>query len=1565
MSDFESLYREFASLTHYPVDQFKVFKSTFPLLQNVACRHMKILPPDVPFWNSAVPFLVVLGRAKQADFNNADGTNCLIVLNTLHVINHVLKANSYLELDKYDIDDLLTLYNMLADILEKFKEPLQDSKSCIVPIIDGIHEIAAFVKERNQDNEAFLILLKKVIRNTKKCTLYIRSIFTCTYFNTDYEELVPLVMQFFLDIQTVGIFECLADRYQDFSFNENQLIEGFRLLFTGQQDQAHQIFLDQSEKFKEDAQKQLSNGRVAIFCAAASKAAGVSAFELAKGADDANVMKYYQSFAIPQYQPVPFEFSNSIITLLKMIINKQPNHELTTQLATSLSSHTSDQQLKYICSAAAYFPNTEFGYIALMGAYLPIQLVQKISHLEQLTNVVSYGYTLTDTETRGYINELHLDMPSHISEVFNSLPQIKSLADAEQSFAVILAVYRQFVEKGTTDIRFNDFVTNLNHLLCAWIISIAAALQAATITFVPNAIATIEKNCSIKQEYLEKIHQAYDVVCKLSLNMATPVIIGELISNVSQSMLAILPLVEELIQDPPLSLVDSEGEFTNLLNFSEIAIRLFEQLQKAATRVEFESSVYNRHQIISIINPIYTRLQQISQTLSTQPESVPSLIAETRMELTSYMNVLYNIDRSVDIKKLTDDFTTLTTTTDVDVMKRSIASINDQVSMITTQAQQAAVSTEELQKIDVNDNSQLSSLITMIANPQLQQASYDLINVIDEYSQERGLSDSLRDQSRDQILKLITLRINGYQQLDLKSLLLLSDEELKNSAVDIYAALPLYAGSSVHQVQELAMPLLVSSDPSELRLTLNKIVNYLTITLPLQEQLHADVIKLKEEPDNDFSADLEDLVRNLQLNIPLSTNDDHKLRCLYDTASLYSYSAKPEFSDEYLLREAELILQTKDPLKVQEIAIRVSTNLILSSVINGHYSENTLYKSKVLLKAAEDYVQQPTEANHRAVYGAVLQLPTNLDKFGQMNDTFLDLVAHAVKNNQNIPNDDTNSFYTFVNPETSSFESAILSVPDPVPVVQERKVSAKIRKIKPPPKIVRRVIKKTHPPPPIIVKKTIKHIVKVRRNKNKQEAGSEIGNAESLNIPNDASSSERGAVGSGADGSAAGVSIPGAAGADGAVAQRSAAGVPLPGAAGGDGAVAQRSAAGVPLPGAAGGDGSGAQKPPTGAGVPLPTGAGGQGGATSSSIRNSSGLLSLNQGGAHRSSAAIFASSKDFMSANTLRCIKLIESSRASSDCMHAYKKGVQENSPNLDSILAEFMNYSVFLSSLLSESQDTTYQSLNSSLEEVRSKVADLSSNPNPNPEEVDHLSDLMDRIVHDVVFLNLQNLGVTSNAQAELSLMASKVEQIQSQLDESLQSLSQDMEPLQQRVASSARDIFKLTKDLGLEARNQTEFLQRTNTSLSDEKGLIKAAMQTSDAAQMFFILLNLFAIKDPDIKYKVVAACKGMRVALTNIIVNLRAKGGSNEIAKRIENISEQIFEKLQYILELAEELINQESTISKSGTRKGVSKIVQRRNADSEVFKKRRALEEAENEIKRLNRAAAKVRGGQGQ
>ncbi|OHT03745.1 hypothetical protein TRFO_06584 [Tritrichomonas foetus] len=1548
-SDFETFYRQFASLTHYPVEQFKVFKSSFPLLQNVACRHMKQLPPDVPFWNSAIPFLCVLGKAKQESFSNPDATNMLIALNTLHLITHVLKANSFFDIDQSDTEDVINLLHILADIIEKFKEPISDKKAHLNQICEGIHKLSDMIQQRSEDNEEFLRVLKKVIRNTKKCTHFIRGLFQCVFFNTDYEELIPLVMQFFLDVQTVGVFECLADRYSEFAFNENQLLEGFRLLFIGQQDQAHKIFLDQSERYKADAQKLLTQGRMPMFCAAASKAAGVSAFELSKGSDDANVMRYYQSFVLPEYQTVPYEFSSTIINLLNMITMKTPNREVTQQLAGSLDSYTTDQQLKYICSAAVYFPDTELGYVALMGAYLPVPLAQRIAHLEALSQIISQAYIITDAETRNYIKSLNVELPNAVSEIFNANGDVKTLAEAEQSFAIILSISQTISEQGRADQAFLNYTTNLNHLLCAWIISIASALQAATITFVPNAIATIEKNRCIKQDRLDQIHQAYDVVCQISLYMATPTVINDLITNVSKSMLSILPLIDDLIEDAPISLVDSEKEFAALLEFSEIAIRLFEQLQAATVRVDFKSPIYLRHQVISIISPIYGQIQAIPQTLQTQPESITQLISEVRMLLTSYLNLLYNVDRSVDIKALTEEFTKLTTSNDPTIICESIKSIESQLSMISTQANQVEVSPEILEKINIKNDQDVGTLIQMITNPLLQAASYDLIKVVDEIDTTH--TGQARTELRDQILNLITLRINGYQQLDLTRILALSDEDLRKNSLEIYASLPLYAGVYTHQVQELAVPLLLQKDTNEMREALTKIVTHLTITLPLQEALRNDIAKFLSDPSCDFSADLEALARSLQLNVFLSQVDDTRLRSLFDAASLYSYTAKPVFSDEYVVQTADMIFMTRDAAQIQQYTTSLVTNLILTSVNNGHFCERTLYQAKVLLKAAADYAANPTDANHRAVYGATLQLPqvSSLEKTGQMDETYLQLVAHSLKTNQNIAEEDVIAFYNAVNPTSTTLYDTLMTVSDLVPVVQHRKDSAKLRKLKKPPQIVRRIIKQAHPPPPVHVHKIIKHIVKIRRHVQQTDTTTSLTanmqhtaliDAELVddvtNINSSVSLNDGSIVN--ADGSIVKT--------DGTIVRPDGSVIAA------DGTIITPATVVVGTT-----DGSSPGRP---AGLP-PAPPGAQGGKLASATTSN---IALSGKGHQRSASALFNAKTGEENQSLLRCAKIVESARGARDCVISLKRAIEDNSPNIKPILDQYKKYSSYLSSLLSESRDSTNESLNKSLIETSTNVQNVVlAESKDAPEELNGYSKVINKITRDCVFLCLQALGVTNNAQAELSLMTSNIDNLQTQLDDTLIAPEVDMGPLQKRVASSARELFKLTRQLGLEARAQTEFLTRSNQSVTDEKGLIKAALQTSDAAQMFFLLLKLFAMNDPDIKYKVVAACKGMRVALTNIIVNLRAKGGSNEIAKRIESLSEQIFGILQYILELAEELINQESTIVRpANQRTGLSLIVQRRNADAEVFKKRRALEEAENEIKRLNRAAAKTRGG---
>ena len=1465
-SDFEGYFRQIASLSHYPAEQFKVFKSAFPLLQNVASRHLKKQLPDVPFWNSAIPFVCVLGRAKQENFPNPDATNLLICLNTLHVITHVLKANSHLDLDDSDRDDLVAMLNILADVIEKFKEPLSSKRAHIMHIVQGIKTIAQMVEKKSQDNNAFLPVLKKLIRNTKKCTHVIKDLFEIVFFNTDYSELVPLVMQFYLDLQTVGLFECLAERFNDWINYEPQFLEAFRLLFTGQQDDSSKIYLQQSERFMDDAHKQLNSGRMSIFCAAASKAASVSCAELAKGADAADVMRYFQSFKIPQYNAVPFDFSRSIIALINLILKKEPNHELTKQLATSLDSHTTDMQLKYLCSCAAYFPDAELGYLALMGAYLPVALNQRIAHLESLLTVVAQAYIQTDNETREFIKNSGVSLPNHVQDVFTKLPTITHLSEAEKSFAVLVSISQIINEQGKADNTFINLTTNLNHLLCSWIVSLAYALQAATITFVPNAISSIEKNTSIKQNTLNSIHQAFDIVCNITLYMATPTVINELITNVSRSMLALLPLIEGLIANPPISLIESEKEFQALLNFGQVAIRIYEELRLAMQPIEFESSIYHRHQVLSLISPVYGQMHAIPEAIKTTPEKGPPLILETKMLLTSYMNILYNVDRSVDVKVLTDEFNKLSQSNEPEMINLSIQNIDQQLSMISTQANQVEIGQDVLSRINVNSDQDLATLIQMITNPVLQQASYDLLQVLNEYDSANG--GQVRTQNRDALLNLLTLRINGYQQLDLHRLLMMSDTDLRQNALLIYSSLPLYSGVYTHQIQQLGLPLLLQTDIHEMRESLEKIVNHLTITIPLQEQLRKDISIALTDRSVDISGDLEQIAQTLQLDVFLSTVDDSHIRSLCNAASLYCYSAKPVYDEQYVINTSECIYATRDVEQIRKLVNELADNLIYTAIMNGHFSERTFYRLKVLLKAMDEYSRSQSETAHRALYGAAVQLPYELEKTGQMTRTHLELAAHALHGNPNIAEQDSLNFYNAVNPSSDSLYSCLITVPDLVPIEQKHKDSVKIRPIKKPPQIVRRIIKKTHPPPPVHVRKIIKHIVKVRRHVSTEGTG---------NISLTASQEKA-------------VSLP---------------------------------------------------RPPS-----------------------ISKLVDAGPGSAmNRSSSAVFNPETGVENTSSLRIVRLVESARNCHSLTISLKNMILDESPNLDSILADFAKYATYLSTMLSDSHDSNYEQINTAINETREKVVDLvSKNNTEDAAQFDELIKVLERATHDIIFLCLQSFGVTNNAQAELFLMASKVDSLQNQLDESLTTITQDMGPLQQRVASSAKELFKHTRSLGLEARAQTEFLSRLNQSVSDEQGLIKAAMQTSDAAQMFFLLLKLFAINDPDIVYKTVAACKGMRVALTNIIVNLRAKGGSNEIARRIETISEQIFSKLQYILELAEELINQENTIVKpANQRSGLSLIVQRRNADSEVFKKRRALEEAENEIKRLNRAASRRSG----
>jgi hypothetical protein len=240
-----------------------------------------------------------------------------------------------------------------------------------------------------------------------------------------------------------------------------------------------------------------------------------------------------------------------------------------------------------------------------------------------------------------------------------------------------------------------------------------------------------------------------------------------------------------------------------------------------------------------------------------------------------------------------------------------------------------------------------------------------------------------------------------------------------------------------------------------------------------------------------------------------------------------------------------------------------------------------------------------------------------------------------------------------------------------------------------------------------------------------------------------------------------------------------------------------------------------------------------------------------------------------------------------------------------------------------------------------------------------------MVDQISRDLISQYLVQFGVANNTSAELKLMTDKVDSLQGQLSalEGFEKLP-GMSALAKLLASDVKLLLKLTRNLGREAEAQTAYLTQTKKIVQDDKGLISAATQTADACQMFVLLVSLFKEKDPDSKFKCLAACQLMRENIVAIRVNMLKIGGSPEISKRIDTLCTQVVEIIDKIRTAAEAdptpavpAAEQPKKATQTG---GLGLIVQKRNAAEVVTKRRRALEEAQEEVKRLNRAASRRR-----
>jgi len=320
---------------------------------------------------------------------------------------------------------------------------------------------------------------------------------------------------------------------------------------------------------------------------------------------------------------------------------------------------------------------------------------------------------------------------------------------------------------------------------------------------------------------------------------------------------------------------------------------------------------------------------------------------------------------------------------------------------------------------------------------------------------------------------------------------------------------------------------------------------------------------------------------------------------------------------------------------------------------------------------------------------------------------------------------------------------------------------------------------------------------------------------------------------------------------------------------------------------------------------------------------------------------------------SNLMSVRQIEAARSIQISISKLKRAYKEGSQ----IVEAHQQFSACIQRLnesLSALKDQSSSVLVQTVLDTYNKIEDMIKNGG---KSFDPYIDTFEHVTHDLISLWMKTFGLTNLAQAELILMTSKVDALQSAVDDNIEESMVGDNELRKIIAQEARGLLRMTRSLGKEAVAQFEHLIRTNQSLANERGLVKAAYQTSEAAQMFFMLLKFVDKNDPDFHFKTIAACRMMRAALTSLIVNMKLKSGNNtEITKRMEKTLEEIYSRLLIITDFAES-IKQTDTLPMV-QKSGMSLIVQQRNADSAVLKRRRELEEAEEQLKRFNRSNKK-------
>jgi hypothetical protein len=151
---------------------------------------------NVPLWETAVPFIVTLGRATNPGITHLDAASLLISLNMLQLICQILATVDPSQVPDAEVGKVAEVVKAIYSILVRYNwDPFAGTKTQLPRVLA---DIEAFVSQTNlprRDTTQFAATNKNIMVNAKKVIFFVREHFSSNISNTAQAPFIPPIYQ--------------------------------------------------------------------------------------------------------------------------------------------------------------------------------------------------------------------------------------------------------------------------------------------------------------------------------------------------------------------------------------------------------------------------------------------------------------------------------------------------------------------------------------------------------------------------------------------------------------------------------------------------------------------------------------------------------------------------------------------------------------------------------------------------------------------------------------------------------------------------------------------------------------------------------------------------------------------------------------------------------------------------------------------------------------------------------------------------------------------------------------------------------------------------------------------------------------------------------------------------------------------------------------------------------------------------------------------------------------------------------------------------------------------------